>query len=164
MLHISPLRDNTLPQFKKLFTDYYAELGCDDDCNHLLDEYVVPDLLAGLLYIDILQSDDDFAGFVIYQRDDVDNEWNFKEGWGDVRELFVAPPFRRKGCGKFLLCAAEAKLRDLGCEKCYALPAEEAVPFFEKCGYAATNAYCNELDCPVFEKLNLESPCKGQTK
>ena len=43
MLHISPLRDETEKAFEKLFTDYYAELDCDENVPHLLKEYILPD-------------------------------------------------------------------------------------------------------------------------
>ena len=47
--------------------------------------------LAGLIKIDILKDGETHAGFVIYQNDDIDNEWHFKEGWGDIREIYVIP-------------------------------------------------------------------------
>ena len=71
-----------------------------------MDEYILPDLLAGLIRIELLKDGDTYAGFVIYQKDDIDNEWNFKEGWGDVREIYVIPSKRRKGYGEFLLYTA----------------------------------------------------------
>lgn len=157
MLHISPLRDDTREVFEKLFTSYYSELGCDDDCAHLLNEYVIPDLLAGLIHIDVLKDGDEFAGFVIYQTDDITNDWNFKEGWGDVREIYVIPSLRRRGLGKFMLYTAEMKLKESGTEKAYVLPSESAEAFFEACGYKKTDGYNSDLDCNVFEKTNLNN-------
>ena len=46
MIKVSPLSDATQKEFEKLFADYYAELGCDDNVPHLLEEYILPDLLA----------------------------------------------------------------------------------------------------------------------
>lgn len=159
MLHISPLRDDTLAEFKKLFCDYYTELGCEDDCTHLLDEYIIPDLLAGLIKIDVLKSDDVLSGFVIYQIDDITNDWNFKEGWADVREIYVVPSLRRSGAGLLLLYTAEMKLREAGATKSYALPCKEAIPFFEKCGYKETDEYNSDLDCKVYVKTNIHNTC-----
>ena len=160
MIRVTPLRDDLRGDFEKLFSDYYAELGCTDDTKHLVDEYVIPDLLAGLLSIDVLFAEGSFAGFIIYQKDDIDNEWNFKEDWGDIREIYVAPPFRKKGYGRFLLYTAEMKLKESGVQKAYCLPYEDAVPFFSACGYVKTDEYCEEMDCPVFEKTNLDNTCK----
>ena len=159
MIQVTPLRDNTRGIFEKLFTDYYAELGCADDVKHLVDDYIIPDLLAGLLKIDILKDGETFAGFAVYQIDEIDNEWNFKEGWGDIREIYVIPSSRRKGLGRFLLYTAEMKLRESGADRAYCLPYEAAVPFFTACGYTETEAYCDDLDCPVFEKKNLDNTC-----
>ncbi len=160
MLKVTPLRDNILEDFKELFTGYYGELGCDDDCAHLLDEYIVPDLLAGLIHIDVLFENGDAAGFVIYQRDDIDNDWNFKEGWGDIREIYVVPRLRRTGAGTLLLYTAEMKLRESGTQKSYALPALGSEPFFEACGYKKTDEYNADLDCLVYVKENLNNRCK----
>jgi hypothetical protein len=74
MLKLNPLKDNNIAQFKTLFTDYYDELGCDEDIDHLLDEYVIYDCLQGLLQIDLLEADGKPCGFVIYQQDKNDNE------------------------------------------------------------------------------------------
>ena len=159
MIKVSPLNERTQAEFEKLFTDYYSELDCEDDCAHLLKEYVLPDLLAGLLKIDVLQEGEKLAGFVIYQIDDIENDWNFREGWGDIRELYVLPPLRRQGYGRFLLYTAEMKLREAGASKSYCLPTGDSEPFFKACGYAKTDEYNEELKSPVFIKENLENRC-----
>ena len=148
--------------FRNLFKEYYAELGCADDTEHLIDEYIIPDLKASLLHIDLIAEDNEVAGFIIYQIDDIDNEWNLKEGWGDVREIFISPSRRLKGLGKFLLYSAEMKLKEAGAKGAYCLPYEDAVPFFTACGYADSNEYCEDLDCNVFEKNNLNNCCHNE--
>lgn len=160
MIIVSPLKFDTQKEFERLFKDYYTELDCDDDVTHLLEDYVIPDLLSGLIKIDILQEDGRYCGFVIYQKDDIDNEWNFKEGWGDIREIYVAPAHRRKGYGKFLLYSAEMKLKEAGTAKCYCLPVEGTENFFLSCGYLKANEYSEELDCFVYTKDNLDNKCK----
>lgn len=159
MLKVAPLRDSALADFKKLFSDYYAELGCDDDCKHLIDKYVIPDLLAGLIKIDMLSENDKLSGFIIYQKDDIDNDWNFKEGWGDIREIYVVPSLRRNGAGTLLLYTAEMRLRESGVGKSYALPALGSEQFFERCGYKKTDGYNAELDSAVYVKENLDNKC-----
>ena len=160
MLHVYSLNDQKQDEFSKLFRDYYSELGCDDDCDHLLKEYVLADYLAGLISIELIDDGNDTSGFVIYQIDGIENEWNFKEGFGDVREIYVVPSRRRKGLGKLMLYTAEFKMKELGAQKCYCLPYEEAVPFFAACGYLKTDGYNPDLDCPVYEKPSLENHCK----
>jgi len=160
MIKVAPLQNDTKNEFERLFADYYSELGCDDDVPHLLEEYILPDLMAGLIKIDILKDGDTYAGFVVYQTDDIDNEWNFKEGWGDIREIYVIPSLRRQGLGKFLLYTAEMKLKEGGAGKSYCLPAEGTEEFFAACGYSRGNEYSEELDTFVYEKLSLNNKCK----
>ncbi len=160
MVKVSPLTDKTEQQFKTLFAKYYEELGCDDDCAHLLDEYVLPDCLAGLVSIETVEDGGEVAGFVIYQIDGIENEWNFKEGFGDVREIYVRPESRRNGLGRLMLYTAELKMKERGAERSYCLPCEEAVPFFNACGYLLADGYNCDLDCPVYEKPDLNNCCK----
>ena len=160
MLHALPLRDEAQNVFKKLFKDYYQELGCDEDCDHLLNEFILPDLIAGLFKIDMLKEGDEYVGFVAYQIDEMGGEWSFKEGWADIREIYIATPYRKKGYGKFLLYTAEMKLKECGAEKAYCLPCEGASSFFNACGYKKTDDYNDEVDCFFYEKHDLNNKCK----
>lgn len=132
MISVKPLTDEGKTQFEKLFSKYYSELDCGENVKHLVDEYILPDLLAGLIRIELLKDGDTYAGFVIYQKDDIDNEWNFKEGWGGVREIYVIPSKRRKGYGKFLLYTAELKMRESGLDRAYCLPCDGAEKFLKR--------------------------------
>jgi GNAT superfamily N-acetyltransferase len=152
MLKIYPLNENSLDKFKELFTAYYSELDCDENIEHLLDEYVIADYVSGLLKIDLLDDGADCSGFIIYQIDEITNEWNFKEGWGDIREIYVTKEKRGSGFGKFMLYTAEMKLKEAGAEKYYALPFEDACGFFTACGYSDSGESSEDLDCPVYIK------------
>ena len=162
MVKVFPLSDKFVEEFTEMFKEYYAELDCADDTKHLVDEYILPDMLASLLHIDLIEDDGQISGFIIYQIDDIDNDWNLKEGWGDIREIYVIPSRRRRGLGKFLLYTAEMKLKEAGAEKSYCLPYEEAVPFFTACGYSASSEYSEELECTVFVKNNLNNGCHNE--
>ena len=162
MLKVYPLKDTDRENFEKLFKEYYAELDCADNTAHLVDEYIIPDLLAGLLHVDLIKEDSVLCGFVIYQIDDIVNEWNLKEGWGDIREIYLIPSHRGKGLGKFLLYSAELKLKEAGAQKAYCLPYESAIPFFTACGYADSSVYCEDLDCNIFEKNSLDNGCHNE--
>lgn len=160
MIKCYALTDEKEKTFRKLFADYYQELGCEDDTEHLLDEYVLPDCIAGLISIDLLDEDGGTVGFVIYQIDGIENEWCLKEDLGDIREIYITPSSRRRGLGKFMLYTAEMKLRERGATSAYTLPYEGAVPFFTACGYADSGEYCDELDCNVYVKESLTNTCK----
>ena len=159
MIKVTPLNDTCKDEFSRLFGLYYRELDCGEDVEHLIDEYILPDLLAGLIKIDMLSEGGKYIGFAVYQIDDIDNEWNVKEGWGDIREIFVEAPYRRRGYGKFLLFTAEMKLKESGADKAYCLPYENAVEFFTACGYVKTENYNEDLDCCIFEKTDLNNCC-----
>ena len=162
MVKVSPLSDKLVDRFKEMFNEYYSELGCADDTAHLVEEYIVPDMLAGLLCVDLIEEDGVLCGFVIYQIDDIVNEWNLKEGWGDISEIYISPSRRRKGNGKFLLYSAEMKLKERGAKRTYCLPCEQAAQFFTACGYEDTGEYCEDLDCNIFQKNNLNNGCKNE--
>ncbi len=139
-------------RFEKLFCDYYVELDCEDDPLHLFREYVLADLKANLLQAALCVSCGNAEGFVIFQTDDVINDWCFKDGWGDVRELYVMPSLRQQGFGTALLKFAEEALKKAGAQNIYTLPTEESEKFFLSRGYSDTGEYCAELDNKVFGK------------
>jgi len=144
-----------LADLEELFIKYYGELDCEDDPQHLFSEYLCPDLKAGLFNVAAATSGGRTIGFVIYQIDDVINDWNFKDGWGDLRELYVLPEYRGKGAGKALVDYAVRALKGQGAENIYLLPTEESEKFFLYCGFADSGEYCKEADCKVFaEKCN----------
>ncbi len=164
MIKVYPLNDTSLLSFSKLFKAYYTELDCDEDTAHLLDEYILPDIKAGLVRAELLDDGGETCGFILYQTDGIDNEWCKKEGWGDIREIYIAPDRRRNGLGKFLLYTAEMKLKESGVLKAYALPAEGSEKFFTACGYKDSGETDCELDCPVYVKENLINGCGVHTK
>ncbi len=152
MIRVFPLNDKYAESFAKMFCDYYDELGCDEDGEHLVREYILPDLLAGLLKVDLIEDDGSLCGFCIYQIDEPGNEWNFKDGWGDIREIYITMQKRGKGLGKFLLYTAEMRLKEAGAMDIYALPDEDSAGFFAACGYELSDEVCAELGCNVFIK------------
>ena len=159
MERVFPLNDRYADKFAKMFCDYYDELDCDEDGEHLVREYILPDLLAGLLKVDLIEDDGALCGFCIYQTDEPGNEWNFKDGWGDIREIYIVMQRRRKGLGKFLLYTAEMRLKEAGAKDIYALPDDGAVDFFAACGYELSDEVCQELECNVFIK-SAQNGCK----
>ena len=151
-MNVRPIQISDYPAFKKLFCDYYTELDCEEDPLLLFDDYLLPDLKAGHYGLGIAEVDGDVAGFIIFQIDDILNDWNFKEGSGDVRELYVAPPFRRQGAGTALLRFAETSLASSGASQVYTLPVEESESFFTASGYVDSGEYCADADNKVFCK------------
>ncbi|MCD8040850.1 MAG: GNAT family N-acetyltransferase [Clostridia bacterium] len=159
MVKVFPLRDTYAEKFKDMFMVYYLELGCEENGAHLAEEYVIPDMLAGLLRVDIIEEDGNICGFCIYQTDSKENEWNFKEGFGDIREIYIESDCRKKGLGKFILYTAEMKLKESGVKEIYTLADGDAAGFFAACGYELTSEECEELDCNVYLKTASACGC-----
>ena len=149
---IREIQEKDFNEFEELFCAYYEELGCEDEPYHLFDEYVLPDLKENLFSAAVAVDGETLWGFIIYQTDAPENEWCFRDGDGDIREIYVTPTHRKRGVGKQLLAFAENEL-SLGGVKCiYLLPTEENENFFIGCGYKDLGDYCAELDNKVFEK------------
>lgn len=151
-MQVRPILESDYPAFKKLFCDYYTELDCEEAPLPLFNDRLLPDLKAGLFDVGVCEEGGAVVGFVIFQIDDILNDWNFKEGFGDVRELYVAPAFRRRGFGSALLRFAETSLAANGASEVYTLPVEESESFFISRGYSDSGDYCPDADNKVFEK------------
>lgn len=141
-----------MPELKKLFCDYYAELDCEDDPALLFDDCIATDFKAGLLDIYLACENGEAAGFVIFQTDDVINDWCYRDGAGDIREIFVSANLRGRGIGKELMLSAERAITGGGAEEILLFPTDESEGFFKACGYEDIGEYCAELDCKVFGK------------
>ena len=152
-MQIKCVTDKDLSRLKTLFCEYYRELDCEDDPEELFDTLVSDDLKNGLISAAAAFDGDALIGFVIYQIDDVINDWCFKDGCGDIRELFVAPSLRKSGIGSALVAFAESQLKAEGAAEVYLLPTEQSEKFFIKLGYADDGEYCAELDNKVFAKI-----------
>lgn len=152
MFECKPLTKSDFELFEGLFTAYYQEMGCEDNVPHLLDEYIFPDLAAGLIFCDLLLLDSSPVGFCIYQKDDIDNEWNFWEGKGDIREIYIDPEHRLMGGGSILLFAAETRLKKLGVNEFYCLPTPNSVDFFRRRGYFISDRYSEDMQTYAFTK------------
>lgn len=165
-MKILALQKSSYRVFKQLFCDYYTELESDEDLEHLLKEYVLPDYEAELIQIalafeDAADGDKNAAGdnqaannsqavgFVIYQIDSIENDWCIHEGWGDIRELYVKKEWRNRGIGKSLLAFAERELEGL---PLFVLPDEACESFFVKAGFKDSGEMESETACKIFVK------------
>lgn len=150
-MNVYCLDEKHYKDFEKLFSDYFKELDCEDDPLPLSID-CINDFEAGLLSVAVAEENGAVAGFIIYQIDDVINDWCFMEGAGDLRELYIAPEYRRRGFASKLIRFAENHLKRQGADTVYTLPTEESEKFFEKAGYTDGGDYCPELDNKVFTK------------
>ena len=151
-MRIEKLKSGGYEKFKALFRAYYDEMDCDEEIDHLLNEYVLADFEAELLDIALAFEGGEACGFVIWQVDGIENEWCLKEGMGDVRELYVIPAERQKGVGSALLSFAEGQLKAAKVKEVYTLPTEGSEAFFLAKDYLEADEFCEETGCNFFYK------------
>ena len=110
---------NTIYQndFTEMFLKYFNE-----DLQYEISEEVFKERLLPLMekekLFDIIEillaiEDGETVGFIIYQIDCEDSDWNKREGWGFVRELYVDKNYRHKSIGSALVGEMEKDLFDV---------------------------------------------------
>ena len=108
---------------------------------------------AQIVFLDILTIDDAPQGFILYQIDSPESDWCVKEGYGFIRELYVAKDFRNAGYGKVLVSHAENKLRQRCVPGLYlTTDMDEAAIFWTKMGYQDSGEICPENNAAIFLK------------
>lgn len=122
--------------FGRCFRQDYKIPLTENQLGGLCDD-IASQVTANVIFLDLLIIDDIAQGFVIYQIDSPDSDWCEKEGYGFIRELYVAAERRRAGHGKSLAAHAETQLRDKSVPGIY-LTTDEAMDFWGKMGYRDT--------------------------
>lgn len=124
---------------------YFPEVDSDipeDIIRGKLSDMIQDQHDRGILRISIGVSGDIPMGFSIFQIDTPESDWCKRPGWGFLREFYIAPAYRRNGCGRTLAAFTEAALAEMGAERLY-LTSEGAVPFWTACGWQKTGARCS---------------------
>jgi GNAT superfamily N-acetyltransferase len=151
---IRPYSGSDQTVFENLFLDYFftdykiilSEAQLIEICGDIIQL-----VKAGSSFLDLLFTDDRPIGFILYQKDSLDNEWCAKEGWGFIREIFVSRCFRKRGYGKHLVTSAEQKLKGLSVPGVY-IALEDNPDFWLKRGYVETDEIYEKNDGFIFVK------------
>ena len=106
---------------------------------------------AEVVFIDILTIDDAAQGFILYQIDSPESDWCVKEGYGFIRELYVAANLRGRGYGKALVSHAESQLKRRCVPRIY-LTTDDATDFWIKMNYQDSGEICSSNNMPIFIK------------
>ena len=143
--------DSTMRQtFEKMLVTYFlTDLQSDipeDILRGKLLDLIIRNAEQGINHLSLAFVGNAPVGFSIYQIDSPDSDWCKRPGWGFIRELYIAEPYRRKGYGAALAAFTENQLRALGAHHLY-LTADDAAAFWEHCGFSNTHELCsNELE------------------
>ena len=121
------------------------------------DAWPLLDLIAVLTFSEVIRlkavEDGQMAGFIA-------GDPHPREGWGWIATVAVDPRYRRRGIGRALLHACEAKLGVPRSRLTVRISNEVAISMYKKDGYATTeiwnNYYNDGEDGMVMEKV-LES-------
>ncbi|MDR2167995.1 MAG: GNAT family N-acetyltransferase [Clostridiales bacterium] len=145
---------------QQLFADYFTGLFENDPEVNFTNEQlaeIFQDFLEALNFEDswvILANDEpggQLAGFVIAHIDRPHKDWCKREGWGMIREIYVAPQFRGRGIGKQLIRAAEAAMKNFEPPGFY-LTSDDSFEFWQKVGYADTGEIEEANNSRIFAK------------
>ena len=131
--------------FKEMFIRYFTEdlnvFGTDEEFDKVckdIDSYTE----AQLIFLDLLFENGIEKGFHIYHVDSKVSDWCEKEGYGMIRELYIAPEARKKGCARNLLILAEKHLKNLSVPAIYLTADKDAESFWIKMGYHDSGEIC----------------------
>ena len=121
--------------------------GISEVCEEMLRQNA-----AGILHMDVAVEGEALAGFIAYQCDTPQSDWCEREGWGFIREIYVARPARGRGVGEMMLRQAERRLRsDHGVKQIY-LTGAAGYDFWRRMGYRAARAVSSINREPIYEK------------
>lgn len=132
-------------QFEEMLVAYFNELDSgipEGILKEKLFPYVLRLYQQEIIHIALLVRNELPAGFAIYQIDTPRSDWCKKEGWGCIREFFIAESHRRQGYGRKLAAYSENHLRKLGATQIY-LTGDTAISFWQHCGFCTTGEICS---------------------
>ncbi len=143
---IQPLTPERTADFAALFLPYFLEITQNDPeplPTPVITDRLLPFVLGQwekeIIRIDLCLAEDAPAGFVLYQIDAPESDWCKRPGWGFIREFYIVPQQRRKGCGRALVAHAVDALREAGAKRLY-LTSDSAAAFWMRCGFTDEGA------------------------
>ena len=122
------------------------------------DAWSLFDLIAVLTFPDVIRlkavEDGQMAGFVA-------GDPRPRDGWGWIATIAVDPRYRRRGIGRALLHACEAKLNVPRSRLTVRISNQVAISMYEKDGYVTTDIwsrYYNDGEDGMVMEKNLSDP------
>lgn len=115
------------------FTDDLKEEWTDEVVERI-GEFIISQWQNEILEILLLWEKEKPVGFAICQVDSPASDWCKREGWGFIREFYIAKQYRSMGKGRFLAEQAELLFQKKQVEHIY-LNTSGALGFWLRCGY-----------------------------
>lgn len=156
---IEKLAKTEYKYFIDMFLDYFInDVGVEYNENKLkeglIKGFILKTYEKNMIVIDVIKQDK-LCGFIIYQIDNENSDWNFKTGCGFIREFFIKRNYRGKGLGTLLLANAEKNLKNMGVKEVYLTSnnKEKVQAFYLKNNYKTKNIRCELNGYLIYEKL-----------
>ncbi|MBR5546832.1 MAG: GNAT family N-acetyltransferase [Clostridia bacterium] len=130
------------PEYRQAFVQMLSTYFTDDlnedwtcEVVERISEFILSQWRDGILDILLLLEKEQTEGFAICQVDSLASDWCKREGWGFIREFYVAQESRLSGKGRFLAEQTEQLLKEKQAEQVY-LTTSGALEFWLRCGYS----------------------------
>ena len=127
-------------RFKQCFRAYFLEIGLKLKEDTDVFDDITKSYEDENMRTFVLTEEDQFAGFIMLQPEYLKSGF-FEEWVGFIRELWVAPSFRRLGCGKQLIERAEDYFRVKKISKLILTYEEDALGFYKRLGFYPDDSY-----------------------
>lgn len=138
-------------RFKQCFRAYFLEIGI----NLKEDTDVFDDITKSYekenMRTFVIEEEKQYAGFIMLQPEHLKSGF-FEERVGFIRELWVAPSFRRLGYGKQLIEIAEDYFKKEEISKLILTYEDDALGFYKRLGFNLDRSYNAKNDESVIIK------------
>ncbi|HPK14630.1 MAG: hypothetical protein BWY35_00789 [Firmicutes bacterium ADurb.Bin248] len=140
-------------QLTRLMSAYFPEIGAGDMTPYVpkIVKLIADSVATPRFWAFLGRTDNEYAGFVIAQIDSSESDWNKREGWGFIRELYVAPAYRKRAMARQLVAVVEQAMHRSGALQAYLTT---PVPdFWRKLGYSFSGEVYGGNGYKIGEKI-----------
>lgn len=151
---IGAIKESDYESFVNMFNSYFL-----DDFKIEVEYSKIQEICLGIMestkqqvvYLDLMKINNKPIGFIIYQIDSPESDWCQKDGFGFIKEIYIAKGLRNQGLGKLLVAHAEQSLKGKNVEQIY-LTSDDSGLFWNQCGYKITHEKGYRNEDPIYIK------------
>ncbi len=138
-------------RFTQCFRAYFLEIGVKLKADTDVFDVITKSYEKENMRTFVIEEERQFAGFIMLQPEYLKSGF-FEEPVGFIRELWVAPSFRRLGYGKQLIEIAEDYFKKKEIYKLILTYEEDALEFYKQLGFKLDSSYKAKNDGNVIVK------------
>ena len=148
ILELSNFYDN---RFKQCFRAYFQEIGVNLKADTDVFDVITESYEKENMRTFVIEEENRFVGFIMLQAEHLKGSF-FEEQVGFIRELWVAPSFRRLGYGRTLIEIAKDYFKKKEISKLILTYDDDALEFYRRLGFKLDSAYKAKNDGNVIVK------------